>query len=434
MKSRQLDTHNRAQVLLVPPCWQWVAEGTHVCNRLKDLLKPYIKDVRHVGSTSGLQISARPVLDIAVGLSSLAHSAAVEALLCDAGYYPVIGKTCGTVQCYMAPKGVRQRLFLLQYEGQAWRALINFRNYLCFDRAMAKRYESLKRSLAARYPQDAQQYECAKAEMMQYILRKATVWSYLGKVVTMQVDRPIGYVHQKDTYTLHYPINYGYLPDVLGGDGEELDVYLMGVTTPVTSYTGRIIGIVHRENDVEDKLVMAPTARIFTQDQIARAVQFQERYYVTHIEARYEKSCGALIWRRRHGCYEFLLLRQKRSGSWSFPKGHMEAGETELICAAREVQEECGMSLHPQPGFRRKLQYTLGNRLHKQVVLFLSRQSGPVRIDGCEITDYRWVNAKEAKELIPGSCVALMWCATAYLREQLRIQKFPRTVKSEKQS
>ena len=72
--------------------------------------------------------------------------------------------------------------------------------------------------------------------------------------------------------------------------------------------------------------------------------------------------------------------------------------------------------------------------MHKQVVLFLSRQSGPVRIDGCEITDYRWVNAKEAKELIPGSCVALMWCATAYLREQLRTQKFPRTVKSEKQS
>ena len=92
---------------------------------------------------------------------------------------------------------------------------------------------------------------------MTYDERKSLVKSYLGKIVTIKIDRPIGYVHQKKNYTLIYPINYGFIPGVLGGDGEELDVYLLGVDIPLSEFTGKIIGIVHRHNDVEDKLVMA---------------------------------------------------------------------------------------------------------------------------------------------------------------------------------
>lgn len=114
--------------------------------------------------------------------------------------------------------------------------------------------------------------------------RKALVKSYLGKTVRIEIDRPIGYVHKKENYSLIYPINYGYIPGVLGGDGEELDVYLLGVDNPVTEYKGKIIGIVHRENDVEDKLVMAPEGVIFTQNEIAEQVHFQEQYYKTEIE------------------------------------------------------------------------------------------------------------------------------------------------------
>ena len=114
--------------------------------------------------------------------------------------------------------------------------------------------------------------------------RKALVKSYLGKTVRIEIDRPIGYVHKKENYSLTYPINYGYIPGVLGGDGEELDVYLLGVDKPVTEYTGKIVGIVHRKNDVEDKLVMAPEGVIFTQNEVAEQVHFQEQYYKTTIE------------------------------------------------------------------------------------------------------------------------------------------------------
>ena len=114
--------------------------------------------------------------------------------------------------------------------------------------------------------------------------RKALVRGYLGKTVTIGIDRPIGYVHHKGKYSLHYPINYGYIPGVLGGDGEELDVYLLGVSTPVTKYTCRIIGIAHRANDVEDKLIAAPEEMHFTVEEMAAAIDFQEKYYETTVE------------------------------------------------------------------------------------------------------------------------------------------------------
>ena len=115
--------------------------------------------------------------------------------------------------------------------------------------------------------------------------RHELVEGYLGKEVTIGIDRPIGYVHHKGEKTLIYPINYGFIPDVLGGDGEELDVFLLGVDEPVESYTGRIIGIAYRANDVEDKLIMAPEGVSFTAEEMARAVYFQEKYYKTTIRA-----------------------------------------------------------------------------------------------------------------------------------------------------
>ena len=119
---------------------------------------------------------------------------------------------------------------------------------------------------------------------MTFFERREQSHSYLGKLVHIGVDRPIGYVHKKPKYDLVYPINYGYIPDVLGGDGEELDVYLLGVDEAVSEYTCRIIAVVHRMNDVEDKLVGAPDGVSFTREEIADAIAFQEKYYKSKIE------------------------------------------------------------------------------------------------------------------------------------------------------
>ena len=121
--------------------------------------------------------------------------------------------------------------------------------------------------------------------MMTFEERKEQVRGFLGKSVTIKIDRPIGYVHNKESYSLTYPINYGYIPDVIAPDGEELDVYLLGINEPVEACTAFIVGIVHRENDIEDKLIAVPDAfSLMTKEEIQEAISFQEQYYDSHIE------------------------------------------------------------------------------------------------------------------------------------------------------
>lgn len=56
-------------------------------------------------------------------------------------------------------------------------------------------------------------------------------------------------------------------------------MYLLGVTEPVLNYTARVIAVIHRENDAEDKLVCAPEGMTFDKSEIEEAVRFQERYF-----------------------------------------------------------------------------------------------------------------------------------------------------------
>ena len=59
----------------------------------------------------------------------------------------------------------------------------------------------------------------------------------------------------------------------------------------------------------------------------------------------HEKSCGGIVYRKFHGNTEILLIKHVKSGYWSFPKGHVENGETEEETAKREIKEETGLSV-----------------------------------------------------------------------------------------
>ncbi len=105
----------------------------------------------------------------------------------------------------------------------------------------------------------------------------------LGTTVTVTVDRPLGSRHPQYP-DLYYPINYGYISGTVAADGEEIDAYILGVDRPITQFTGRVIAVIHRRNDVEDKLVVAPDGMIFSESRIAELTFFQERYFDTEIE------------------------------------------------------------------------------------------------------------------------------------------------------
>ena len=108
--------------------------------------------------------------------------------------------------------------------------------------------------------------------------------SLLGKTVDIVIDRPMGYVHSKNGYSLTYPVNYGYIPGVFSDDGEELDVYLLGVDEPVKEYTAKIIAVAFRRNDNEDKLIAVPENMNFTKEEIQNAIRFQEQFFDSCIE------------------------------------------------------------------------------------------------------------------------------------------------------
>ena len=104
----------------------------------------------------------------------------------------------------------------------------------------------------------------------------------IGKPVKVIIDRPLGSYHPKHK-DLYYPINYGYVPDVMGGDGEEQDAYILGVDTPIKEFSGTVIAIIHRLNDVEDKWVVAPDGMSFTKEEILQEVKFQEQFFKVEI-------------------------------------------------------------------------------------------------------------------------------------------------------
>ena len=100
----------------------------------------------------------------------------------------------------------------------------------------------------------------------------------IGKIVTVKIDRPLGSAHPEYPDMI-YPVNYGYVEGIIAPDGEEQDAYILGVDVPVSSLEGRIIAIIHRKNDVEDKWVVAPDNASFTKEEINTLTYFQEKYF-----------------------------------------------------------------------------------------------------------------------------------------------------------
>ena len=96
------------------------------------------------------------------------------------------------------------------------------------------------------------------------------------------IDRPLGTYHPKHK-DIFYTVNYGYIEDIIAPDGEEQDAYILGVGEPVSEFTGKVIAVIERLDDVEEKWVVAPENMTFTKDEIMKQVEFQEKYFKTKL-------------------------------------------------------------------------------------------------------------------------------------------------------
>lgn len=282
----------RGKLLLCPHCPEWKTEAGRTIQTLKRILGNVALDVQHIGSTSIPNIVAKPIVDVAVKVNDFQGVLDLEEALRVHGFHL---RECAESQLlfgcgsFYEGNGDLQTHFIHVVKDSAheWSDYIRFRDFLRERSDYAKLYEDCKTRLFRTLDLTAfdvrEKYVEKKGEMIRYILRKEQVYSFIGKLVDIEMDRPIGAEHPKHK-GLIYPINYGFLPGVIGGDGEELDVYLLGVDIPVSSYRARVIGIAHRADDEEDKLIAAPDGFPFDLQSVTDAVHFQEQFHKTEIE------------------------------------------------------------------------------------------------------------------------------------------------------
>jgi inorganic pyrophosphatase len=104
---------------------------------------------------------------------------------------------------------------------------------------------------------------------------------YLNKKVKVIVDRPLASKHPK--HQIYYPLNYGYIPNTVSGDKEEVDAYIVGEFQPLKEFIGVVIAIIHRKDDIEDKLVVSNNLHKYSKEQIQALVEFQERFFDSEV-------------------------------------------------------------------------------------------------------------------------------------------------------
>ena len=101
----------------------------------------------------------------------------------------------------------------------------------------------------------------------------------IGKEVSGSIDRPLGSAHPHHP-DLIYAINYGYVEGVFAADGDEQDVYVFGTDRPLETYKGKVVAVIHRLNDCEDKWIVSLDGTPIDRDTILHATEFQERYFM----------------------------------------------------------------------------------------------------------------------------------------------------------
>ena len=108
-------------------------------------------------------------------------------------------------------------------------------------------------------------------------MEKANAKDYLKKDVVVKTDRQLGTKHPKHGFM--YMLNYGYIPNTISGDGEELDAYIVGVFEPVEEFEGQVIAVIHRTNDDDDKLIVSKNNKNYSDEAIKALTEFQEQYF-----------------------------------------------------------------------------------------------------------------------------------------------------------
>lgn len=216
----------------------------------------------------------------------------------------------------------------------------------------------------------------------------------LGKYVRVKVVKPIGSTDENTGYT--YPLNYGTVYDK-----ENQKAFIMGIHHPVRNFDGRVIALLTNKKKGETIWIVAPKSTRFIINDIREYIDLEKDFPHYKIECLYETSCGAVVFRDIKGEIRYLLIKNKRSSHWGFPKGHIEVGETKKETAIREVLEETGIHVKLIDGYESISKYKIQNKIEKRVSIFVGTTNDTSTcIQQEEIEDYIWLTYDRALSLL----------------------------------
>lgn len=217
----------------------------------------------------------------------------------------------------------------------------------------------------------------------------------LGKFVKVRVTSPMHSYNNR--FGFKYELNYGVIDGFKSKNNSHQSAYIMGIDHPVRNFDGRVVAIIKRHNGKGVVWVVAPKSTRFIVNDIKKAIAFAEDSNGYNIDCLYESSCGAVVYRIDNGRRKFLLIRNRRSAHWGFPKGHVEPGETSEQTAVREVFEETGLRVKILPDFVKKSDYTIQGKIEKSVQIFLARtEESEYTLQEEEIEECGWFTYEKA--------------------------------------
>ena len=198
----------RGTVALYPHDGEWEAEAEHTIKILRSLLRDEAVDIQHIGSTAVRSIRAKPIIDIALSVRSFEDILRKKTVLKKNGFHfrnsDIENQLLFACGSYYEGTGEEQTHFIhVVFDGsKEWQDYLLVRDYLNSNRHAAREYEALKCRLAEECPVDSgrRHYLAGKHDFIASLKRTALIEKYLGQTVSIQIDRPLGYIHKKENY------------------------------------------------------------------------------------------------------------------------------------------------------------------------------------------------------------------------------------------
>ncbi len=217
----------------------------------------------------------------------------------------------------------------------------------------------------------------------------------LGKSVKVRITKPFNSFDSKNN--TRYMLNFGIAEIKTEKRNFIYSACVMGINHPVNIFEGKIIAIVRHQDKRPNYIIVAPKKSRYINFEIEDAIKFLEKNRPHKLECLYESSCGAVVFRDIGNTRKYLLIKNKRSTHWGFPKGHIERGETPIATAKREVLEETGLHINIIDGYSSTSEYKIAGRVEKRVTIFLASTTDVnTVIQQEEIEDYIWLDYNNA--------------------------------------